>query len=202
MPLRKGVANIGRNIKTELAAGKPRNQAIAIALAMARKGHALGGTITPKAARYLRATHPTGPGSGGGHVGPLTGVTAGRADKLPINVPNGSHVLPADTVSALGQGNSMTGHAVLAQMFPASRPGARAGGDLSHVGGPMFARGGQPSTVPINASDGEFVVSAEDVARVGDGDPQRGHAILDHFIIQVRKQYKDKLAKLPGPVKD
>jgi cation transport regulator ChaB len=35
MPLYKGKKNIGRNIKTEMAAGKPRKQAIAIALNVA-----------------------------------------------------------------------------------------------------------------------------------------------------------------------
>lgn len=37
MPLRRGKKNIGRNIAAELAAGKPRKQAIAIAMSMARK---------------------------------------------------------------------------------------------------------------------------------------------------------------------
>ena len=37
MPLAKGKKNIGRNIETEEAAGKPRKQAIAIALNVARK---------------------------------------------------------------------------------------------------------------------------------------------------------------------
>ena len=37
MPLYKGKQNIGRNIKTELAHGKPRRQAIAIALSVAIK---------------------------------------------------------------------------------------------------------------------------------------------------------------------
>jgi len=36
MPLLKGKKNIGRNIETEIAAGKPRKQAIAIALSVAR----------------------------------------------------------------------------------------------------------------------------------------------------------------------
>ena len=36
-PLLRGKANVGTNIKTELAAGKPRKQAIAIALNVARK---------------------------------------------------------------------------------------------------------------------------------------------------------------------
>ena len=38
MPLLKGKANVGTNIKTEEAAGKPRKQAIAIALSVARGG--------------------------------------------------------------------------------------------------------------------------------------------------------------------
>jgi hypothetical protein len=45
MPLLKGKANIGKNIETEEAAGKPHKQAIAIALSEAgeskskKKGH-------------------------------------------------------------------------------------------------------------------------------------------------------------------
>jgi len=36
MPLKKGKKNIGNNIKTEMAHGKPRKQAIAIALSVAK----------------------------------------------------------------------------------------------------------------------------------------------------------------------
>lgn len=37
MPLFKGKKNIGTNIKKELSAGKPRKQAIAIALSVAKR---------------------------------------------------------------------------------------------------------------------------------------------------------------------
>jgi hypothetical protein len=37
MPLLKGKKNVGANIKTEMAAGKPKNQAIAIAMSVAGK---------------------------------------------------------------------------------------------------------------------------------------------------------------------
>lgn len=42
MPLLKGKANIGHNIKTEVAAGKPRKQAIAIALSQAGMAKMMG----------------------------------------------------------------------------------------------------------------------------------------------------------------
>jgi len=37
MPLFKGKKNVGRNIKTEMARGKPQKQAVAIALAFERR---------------------------------------------------------------------------------------------------------------------------------------------------------------------
>ena len=37
MPLLGGKKNIGKNIKTEMAHGKPRRQAIAIAMSVARR---------------------------------------------------------------------------------------------------------------------------------------------------------------------
>jgi hypothetical protein len=40
MPLKKGKKNIGSNIKTEEAAGKKHDQAVAIALNVARKSGA------------------------------------------------------------------------------------------------------------------------------------------------------------------
>ena len=38
MPLLKGKKNIGKNIETEMAHGKPHKQAVAIALDVARRG--------------------------------------------------------------------------------------------------------------------------------------------------------------------
>lgn len=40
MPLKPGKKNIGKNIKTEEKAGKPKKQAVAIALNVARKSGA------------------------------------------------------------------------------------------------------------------------------------------------------------------
>lgn len=48
MPLLAGKKNIGRNIKTEIAHGKPQKQAIAISLDVARRG----GADIPKKRKY------------------------------------------------------------------------------------------------------------------------------------------------------
>jgi len=141
-------------------------------------------------------------------TGALTGPTSGRADKLPMSVLNGSHVLPADTVAALGDGNSMSGHHVLKSMFPrssATASGSLGGGSKAgHPFGPRgrrFASGGAPETVPVNVSDGEFIIHPEDVLKIGKGDAKRGHEILDKFILHVRSHYQKKLKNLPGPSK-
>jgi len=56
MPLLPGKKNIGKNIKTEMAHGKPRKQAIAIALDVARKS---GANIPEKKAKrgFKRMRH-------------------------------------------------------------------------------------------------------------------------------------------------
>jgi hypothetical protein len=166
MPLVKSDSRkaISANIKREMEAGKSQRQSIAIAMDVARRNKASGG-----------------------QVGALTGATGGRADKLPMRVPNGSHVIPADVVSALGSGNSQNGHLTLTKMFPHSS------GQRKRAGG-----GG----VDIMASDGEFVVSPEDVAEAGRGDIEHGHNVLDHFIVHTRKQNIQHLLKLPAPSKD
>lgn len=177
MPLIKSGSRdaLKKNIATEISAGKPPKQAAAIAYDVARRSH--------------RAS--------GGRVGPLTGSTGGRADKLPMKVPDGSHVIPADVVSALGQGNSQHGHKVLSRMFPHSAPRSSA-----HPGKPasgLRKRGGE---VPVMVSDGEFIVSPEDVKHRGGGDQEHGHRVLDHFIIHTRQQNINHLKKLPGPARD
>jgi hypothetical protein len=183
MPLLRGEANIGHNIKEMEASGHKRSQAVAAALrtAYGAPRHANGGKI---------------------HAGALDGKTPGRADQLPIDVPNGSHVIPADVVAALGDGNTRSGFHVLHQLFPNSNmsKGGKVkttkGFNFGKVSSLSLAKGG---TVGINASDGEYVVIPEDVARVGRGDTEHGHNILDRFIVHTRKKYAHKLTRLPGP---
>jgi len=128
-----------------------------------------------------------GRGEGGKtFAGPLHAATGGRTDVLPIDVAAGSYVLPADTVSALGEGNTANGIKVLEHMFPKQAPNLQ------------YATGGR---VPIIAAGGEHVLSPEQVAAVGGGDLNRGHAILDAFVKNTRNDTINTLRSLPGPQK-
>lgn len=115
-------------------------------------------------------------------TGGLHSPVAGRTDALPISVPNGAYVIPADIVSALGQGNSQAGMRALDRMFS---PG--------------------PTTLPpggrvnIAAAGGEYIVPPNAVAALGNGDMKAGHAVLDTFVKQVRASTVKHLASIPGP---
>jgi 8-oxo-dGTP pyrophosphatase MutT (NUDIX family) len=318
MPLAPGKRNIGRNIETEQAAGKPHDQAVAIALDVARRKRAEGGSAVRK---Y--------------HSGPIHSSVAGRTDHLPITVESGSYVLPADCVSHLGENNTLAGFKVLRRMFggepyggksaPYSQSGGpygmatggkvraagilfvspekevllmrRAGKDhagewalpaggiekgetpeqaarreteeeagYSHEGGlspfmhserqgldfttfiahapdkfkaklndehdgavwikpseaekklPLHpgvraaleklsrrigkASGGEASGVPIVAAGGEWVIPPHHVEQVGAGDMDRGHKVLDAFVLKIRKEHIGKLEKMAPPRKD
>lgn len=134
-------------------------------------------------------------------AGPLRSPVGGRTDHLPISVKSGSHVLPADVVSALGQGNTDNGFKVLGQMFPAAKAAPRMPMRL----GKGFAEGGDVSEeepdVDILAAGGEHVLDPGQVLELGGGDQQRGHAILDAFIKHVRAENIKTLRKLPGPAR-
>lgn len=128
-----------------------------------------------------------GAGEGGKTFsGPLHAASGGRTDVLPVDVAAGSYVLPADLVSALGEGNTTHGVKIIEQMFPAQNPNL------------TFASGGK---VPIIAAGGEHVLSPEQVAAVGGGDLNHGHAILDAFVKNTRNDTINTLKSLPGPQK-
>lgn len=127
-------------------------------------------------------------------VGPLLGATDGRADKLTAKVPNGSHIIPADVVSALGSGNSLAGFTQLAKKFPRSASPKSVRGAR---GLPKLKSGGN---VKVGLSDGEFSVSPEEVLQVGGGNPEKGHEILNKWILAVRGSDIEQRKKLAPPV--
>lgn len=118
-------------------------------------------------------------------VGPVVGATGGRDDALPVDVPHGSFVVPADIVSHLGSGNSLAGMEKLNAAF----------------GGSVMPGRAQGGAVPIKISDGEYVISPEQVAKLGGGDMDRGHKVLDQLILRLRQDHIKTLKSLPGPAK-
>jgi hypothetical protein len=117
----------------------------------------------------------------------IDSAVAGRTDDLPMAVAADSHVIPADVVSGLGEGNSLNGAALLDRMFHSGPWGARAIGSrvpatMPRPPRPMpaYATGGPPSPsrnglgaagrerrTEILAAGGEYVVRPEAVAEIG-----------------------------------
>ena len=142
------------------------------------------------------------------HVGPIRSAVPGRTDHIPLNVPNGSYVLPAQHVSHLGQNNTEAGFAVLGRMFKTphiahghlpSAPKPPSSKFSAHGG---RAEDGDDDSVPIMAAGGEFVLHPDIVRDIGDGNLDHGHRILDEWIKRTKEVHAKTIAKLPGPAKD
>lgn len=174
---------VGKNIAAERAANKPEKQAVAIALDVQRRNRKRGGKNMPW---FMHAP------SGAAHTGPIQSPVPGRTDHVPMDVPSGSYVIPADLVSGLGQGNTEAGFHVIQSMFP--MPQMPYGTAPSR---PQFATGG---TVPIDAAGGEYVIPPEAIVAKF-GDLNHGHRILDAWVKTQREHHVKTLKKLPGPAK-
>jgi hypothetical protein len=172
MPLDKSGTkeSVSNNIRTEIAAGKPQKQSIAIALDVARRAkRARGGAV---------------------HTGPIVGTTGGRADKRPMEVPNGAYVLTSDHVSGLGDGNTHAGMAKLNHMFPLSAK--------HHAESLLPKKRANGGKVAILAADGEYVVHPDDIIKRY-GSLENGHKVLDAWQTHERQQLIHTLKNLDPP---
>lgn len=138
------------------------------------------------------------------HSGMIHSTVPGRTDRIGMGVKRNSYVIPADVVSSVGQGNSMAGANAFNHMFKSGPYGASlpSGGGIAKPIRQKFAEGGEvDKPVDIVAAGGEFVVPPEHVERIGGGDMDRGHEILDRMVHHIRKKTIKTLRKLPAPKK-
>ena len=116
-----------------------------------------------RAFQAMRPTTPTAPptmASGGAaekiarekrtpcHTGLITMAVGGRTDHIPMNVLEGSYVLPADIVSGLGEGNTLAGSKIIENMFTSGPFGTKA--PTARFAGPRYQRSPFAETSPFN----------------------------------------------------
>ena len=143
------------------------------------------------------------------HSGFLHSPVPGRTDKLPISVKGGSYILPADHVSALGQGNSLAGSESVNKMFkmgpygstPTKLRGSKVSVPHLDLRRSKFADGGATEDVPIVAAGGEISIPPEAIIERF-GDLEKGHQALDKWVLDTRKKHIRTLRGLKPPKKD
>lgn len=220
MPLKRGSSQktISANISELVHSGRPQNQAVAIALSESRRSHKADGgmqmgttTTTTTPTSFFGGRKPRDVNKI--HVGAIHSSVAGRTDHLPVHVWAGSYVIPADIVSAMGEGNTIAGFKVSKAIF--DRPKYMSGlpgiptfmmngiGSKAIPDMPKKAGGGAVmEAVPVVLAGGEYVIHPHHVERIGSGDMDKGHEILDAFVRGMRAKTVKTLQKLPGPKKD
>jgi hypothetical protein len=189
-----------------------RKQAEAIAFATQREAekHADGGVAAAQPLKTggvaVGTSKPVGL-----TTGPLVSSVPGRTDLHFTHVPSGAYVIPADIVSAHGQGNTLAGidklhkmfnlhkhTASTAPQFPSRAKKFAKGGADKHIGKP----------VPVKLAGGEIVLPPSSVhetmqrVRGKQLSMDEAHREMDKWVIDERKKLRKTLAKLPGPAKD
>lgn len=191
MPLSKSKTQdaFKSNVSEMVRAGHPLNQALAAAYRVQRGKANGGGVSLPNIlGRMERGTLS--------QSGFMNGLTTGRGDHVPVSVKSNSYVIPADIVSGIGQGNSLSGAHALNRAFKMGPYG------MARRGKARFAGGGEvEAPTDIAISDGEFTIPPDKVAEIGNGDINRGHQILDALVKHIRQKTIKTLRKLPEPKK-
>jgi hypothetical protein len=92
--------------------------------------------------------------------GMLGGSGMGRTDTLPINVPSGAYIVPADVTSGLGAGNSAAGAKMLDSFFNRGPLGIPVMHSHGGFGGPRQIRMGV-AKLPLGSSTGSALTKTK-----------------------------------------
>lgn len=167
---------------------KKPSQALAIAFAEKRRNRAEGGQV---------------------FEGPILSAVPGRTDKHPIDVASGAYVLPSETISHLGENNTLAGLDRLKKMgaqglkrMVRSCDGAADILRKHKAKGGSVGANGTGHAIPVIVAGGEHVLSPQEVAIIGDGDVELGHRLLDNWVMKNRRDHISTLSKLKPPAKD
>jgi hypothetical protein len=150
------------------------------------------------------------------HIGPIHGDVPGRTDRLNVNTPNGSYVIPADVVSHHGENNTQAGFSIMQRLFgTASRTKGtpyNQGSGLPYHGIEPRSKGGAvqdgSDEVPLVVASGEMSVAPEqlmklrELLKIPDMTLDDAHKIMDEFVLQSRADHIKTLKKLPEPRRD
>ncbi len=149
---------------------------------------------------------------GGVFEGPIVSDVPGRTDKHPMDVASGSYVVPAETVSHLGENNTIAGLKHLKQLGPHGirklAMAAKGAHDIARKHSLKRALGGSAGddetghAVPIIAAGGEHILNPDEVKIIGGGDVTLGHRLLDNWVVENRKNHVKTLQKLDPPARD
>ena len=144
-------------------------------------------------AKKITAPEPATPIGGATklHPGATKAPVAGRTDHLPMHVPSGSYVIPADIISAIGEGNTAHGFDIIDYMV---KERMASGGEVDDMD--------SANPVAIVAAGGEYVIPPDAVRGFGGGDLDTGHKALDEWVKSERAATIATLKKLPPPKKD
>jgi hypothetical protein len=145
--------------------------------------------------------------------GPILSAVPGRTDRHNVNVPSASYVIPADVVSAHGQGNTLAGMNVLSKLFKLGPHGSsmkmgRGPGApqppraMAHSGGGKGGGSSIGSPTPVVVAGGEMIIPPENLMAVVHPNINHAHEIMDKWVLNERAKHIKTLKGLPGPAKD
>ena len=147
----------------------------------------MGGSVTQYSEDPAQTAANQAAAEAGGYPtlaqGGLAGLAAGGMAK-------GGFVVPADVVSALGNGSTDAGLRTLQAKMGAVKP-IKGNGDGLSDSIPTSIDGKQPARV----ADGEAYIPPETVAKIGGGDPKKGAKKLYAMMDKIRQQAHGKTSQ-------